>query len=346
MSMQFVNEVALLTKERKICYETKQGFELSSDDVLVNIAYCGICGSDLPRYFNGKVHFFPLTLGHEFSAIVVAIGNKVSNFEVGDHVVGVPLKPCFKCSACDQGLFGQCKNYSFIGSREPGALQKYLIVKEKNLIKVDKKLSLLEAAFVEPVSVAIHAAKKTIPRENKNSPILIYGFGNIGIVLYQYLKWKGYKNITVVNRSCKKSIIAKELGVNEYILEQDFKNSTLEFKYIFDCTPNNKALDIFLSHCLPEAVINIIGSKQESVVIEQSTFNRIQRLEVLVTGSWMSYSTPFPGEEWLEAIQGLQIGKITVGEEICGGVYKFSEIDKAFNAMKDTNKKTVISIND
>lgn len=72
-------------------------------NVVIKVAYCGICGSDLPRYFNGAVHSFPQILGHEFSGIVEEVGENVTSVSRGDRVAVAPLVPCGKCEFCQKG---------------------------------------------------------------------------------------------------------------------------------------------------------------------------------------------------------------------------------------------------
>ena len=86
--------------------------ELHAGEVKVAVAYCGICGSDLPRVFSGASYFYPIVLGHEFSGEVAALGKNVTHLSVGDRVSGVPLIPCMKCSDCLKGNYSLCKKYA------------------------------------------------------------------------------------------------------------------------------------------------------------------------------------------------------------------------------------------
>lgn len=95
--------------------------ELKDKEVLVKVAYCGICGSDLPRFFDGAVHNFPQILGHEFSGTIVKAGKEVSEGRLGKRVIGAPLMVCGKCPSCRAGKPQLCEHYGFIGSHQPGA---------------------------------------------------------------------------------------------------------------------------------------------------------------------------------------------------------------------------------
>ncbi len=82
------------------------------DEVRVKIASSGLCGSDLPRIFKNGAHYYPITLGHEFSGYIDAVGSGVDDLHPGDAVACVPLLPCFTCPECLKGFYSQCGNDS------------------------------------------------------------------------------------------------------------------------------------------------------------------------------------------------------------------------------------------
>lgn len=90
------------------------------DEVRVKIASSGLCGSDLPRIFKNGAHYYPITLGHEFSGYIDAVGSGVDDLHPDDAVACVPLLPCFTCPECLKGFYSQCAKYDFIGSRRDG----------------------------------------------------------------------------------------------------------------------------------------------------------------------------------------------------------------------------------
>lgn len=81
----------------------------NDEDVIVKVAYSGLCGSDIPRIFHHGAHFYPITLGHEFSGTIIEKGKKVHTLNIGDKIACVPLLPCFKCEECDNQLYSLCK---------------------------------------------------------------------------------------------------------------------------------------------------------------------------------------------------------------------------------------------
>lgn len=77
----------------------------AEDDVLVKVVSSGLCGSDIPRIFAQGAHYYPITLGHEFSGYVESYGTGVTDMQPGDAVACVPLLPCFRCPQCERGYF-------------------------------------------------------------------------------------------------------------------------------------------------------------------------------------------------------------------------------------------------
>lgn len=320
--------------------------KLESDKVLVKVAYCGVCGSDLPRYFEGGVHAFPQVLGHEFSGIVEAVGADVSDFISGDRVAVAPLIPCGKCDACQKGEPAMCSHYSFIGSREQGAMAEYVAVPAKNCVKVPESLSLKEAALLEPLTVAIHGVERIKLRAGVS--VMVLGAGTIGLLTLLALRARGVGEITVVDLNEKKLAIAQKIGADQLV------------------NPNTCPLeDYFKTHDLPEIVIetagsaltqvqairfiqkrgqiSYVGTSTKEVVLSPVDFEKILRGELEITGSWMSYSAPFPGFEWTAGLRYMAEKEINV-KPLITGIYSLEDLEKPFKEMvkKDSGHVKVL----
>ena len=129
--------------------------------VLIQVKYTGICGSDVPRVNGNACHFYPNVLGHEFSGTVAELGEGVTALQKGDRVAGVPLVPCMQCEDCQRGNYSLCKHYSFIGSREFGSFAEYVVIPENNAVKFEDAVSFEQGAFFEPATVALHGLQRT-----------------------------------------------------------------------------------------------------------------------------------------------------------------------------------------
>ena len=159
---------------------------LDEHDVLVRVSACGVCGSDLPRILTQGTYHFPTIPGHEFGGEVVAIGSCVKQNLLHKNVAVIPLIPCRTCKSCEVGDFAQCENYDFLGSRSDGGFAEYVKVPEENLVIMPDQVKPETAAFLEPISVALHVVSNT--GVNFGDDVVVFGLGAIGIFVAQWAK--------------------------------------------------------------------------------------------------------------------------------------------------------------
>ncbi len=137
---------------------------IKDDEALVEVKYCGICGTDIAIY-NG-IHpraKYPLIIGHEFSGVVREIRSDL--FKYGDHVVVNPLISCGQCVPCKENNEYVCQNLKILGIDTDGGFAKYAVVNTKKLHKIPDDLDLLTAALVEPFATGVHAFWKASPKK-------------------------------------------------------------------------------------------------------------------------------------------------------------------------------------
>src|SRR4051795_9502959 len=147
--------------------------------VLVKVAACGVCGSDIPRMLRNGGYVMPIICGHEFAGHVAALGEGVTGFEVGDLVSVPPLIPSYHCDFCLKGEFGLCENYDYFGSRNDGAYAQYVVSPVGNLLKMPAGIDPRAAAMLDPAAIALHALWKTGLRTGQR--VLVVGAGPIGL---------------------------------------------------------------------------------------------------------------------------------------------------------------------
>ena len=134
-------------------------------ELLVRIGACGVCGSDIPRiYVSGtSKQKYPLTIGHEFSGTVVAVGADADPTLVGKRGAFFPLIPCRRCDSCLSGNYAMCEDYDYMGSRRDGGFAEYCLVPSAwNFVEshnADTPMTML--AMAEPACVAQHAVRKS-----------------------------------------------------------------------------------------------------------------------------------------------------------------------------------------
>lgn len=159
------------------------GRPLGSEEIALQVAYVGICGTDL-HILDGDMDArvsLPAILGHEMSGTVTAVGDDVTEWAPGDEVVVVPLDWCGECPACLRGFSSICYRLNFMGIDSPGALQNSWIVHQRTLVRVPKTLGLKEAALAEPTAVAVHDVGRSELRTGQKA--LVVGGGPIGLLI-------------------------------------------------------------------------------------------------------------------------------------------------------------------
>lgn len=318
--------------------------EVKSDEVLVKVRACGICGSDIPRVLAGGVHFYPIVVGHEFSGDVVKVGEAVTTVKVGQRVTAAPLIPCGHCAACEQGNPAMCTHYSFIGSRQQGAMAEYVSVPARNIVPIAENVTYEQAAVIEPITVAIHGIERAGAIDSGKSAV-VYGCGTIGMLTLQCLKAKGIERVYAIDIDDRKLELAKKLGAYEILNSKEtdipkyFKEHGL-VDYAFETAGVRFLQAQIIDLVKKKGTVVYIGTAHGEVNLTNDTFEKILRSELQVTGSWMSYSSPFPGSEWKAAAEFLQSGKVDV-DELVRHKFPLSAGIKAFECLTDRNSGAI-----
>jgi 2-desacetyl-2-hydroxyethyl bacteriochlorophyllide A dehydrogenase len=169
--------------DRKIIVEKTVSTPPGPGEVQIKVAYVGLCGTDL-HIVHGSMDArvkIPLTFGHEMSGEIAIVGPQVQNWQVGDKVTVMPLDWDNSCPACLAGHKHICQNLNFVGIDSPGALQGLWNVKSSWLLALPADISLVDAALIEPVAVAIHDVRRAELKSGEK--IVILGGGPIGILI-------------------------------------------------------------------------------------------------------------------------------------------------------------------
>lgn len=174
--------MAMVTAPGKVEFQTKTLPDLGIRDVLVQVKAAAICGSDL-HIFKG-MHpsaALPVSIGHEASGQIIAVGEEVQKYKVGDRVTIEPIIACGKCDFCMRGEYHLCVNVSFQYRKGQGAFAPYFIASEDRVFKLPDHLSYEEGALVEPLAVALHAVKKS--GIHLGQTCAVFGAGAIGLLV-------------------------------------------------------------------------------------------------------------------------------------------------------------------
>ena len=199
--------------------------DISPDDVLIKVQATGICGSDIHGMDGSSGRRIPpIIMGHESAGIIAKVGANVTHWQVGDRVTFDSTIYCGDCFFCRRGEINLCDNRRVVGVscgdyRQHGAFAEYLAVPARILYRVPDDLSFVQAAFVEPVSIAAHAVELTPIALNDTA--VVVGTGMIGLLLIQVLKQTGVGKVIGIDLAESRLELARQLGADVTINARD-----------------------------------------------------------------------------------------------------------------------------
>ncbi|HHT05439.1 MAG TPA: galactitol-1-phosphate 5-dehydrogenase [Hydrogenispora sp.] len=328
-------KAAVLYAAQDLRYTDFETPRINEHEILVRVKASGICGSDLPRVLGNGAHYYPIILGHEFSGEVVEVGPAVTNVKVGERITGVPLVPCLKCFDCQKGWYAQCKNYSFIGSRVFGSWAEFVKLPAINGVRLPEGVTYEQGALFEPATVALHGL--LVMGFRGGTDVAIVGCGTIGMLALQFAKILGARRITAFDLDSRKLALAEKYGASACINtgDPDFKRQILDltagrgFEMVVESAGVEFTEKLSLDIAGNKGHVMFIGTPAKPITLTPGEFENINRKELTVRGSWMSYSPPFPGKEWELTGYYLQQGLLRV-DELIDRVIPLSEINAAF----------------
>ena len=315
-----------------------------SGQVLIQVKYTGICGSDIPRVNGTACHYYPNVLGHEFSGVVAETGANVTAVKTGDPVAGVPLVPCLKCTDCQKGNYSLCRHYSFIGSRQSGSFAEYVAVPEKNVVKYGDEISFEQGAFFEPSTVALHGLRRL--DYQGGGTVAILGGGTIGMFTLQWAKIFGAAKVVVFDIVDERLELAKSLGADAGIntMESDFIEQALNmtdqkgFDYVYETAGNTITMKMAFELAANKGGVCFIGTPTKEISFTVEEWENLNRKEFTLTGSWMSYSAPFPGDEWELTAHYFNTGELKIDDSFIYQKIPLSKIADAFAMYKEPGR--------
>ena len=194
----------------------------AADELLIQVAACGICGSDVHGYDGSSGRRIPpIVMGHEAAGIVFSVGSQTSGFAVGDRVTFDSTVYCGACEFCRSGAVNLCNNRQVLGVscgeyRRAGAFAEFVTVPARIAYRLPEALSFAEAAMLEAVSVALHGIAVSGLAEGEI--VLVIGAGMIGLLLLQAARAAGASRVFVSDVDPTRLALASDLGADETFL--------------------------------------------------------------------------------------------------------------------------------
>lgn len=306
-----IQDIKIEKKEKPVC---------GKKEILIEVNYCAICGTDVRIYFHGhKKVIPPAVIGHEITGKIVEIGNAVdkTDLNIGDKVTTVTSIGCGKCKMCKQGFYNLCPDTKAIGYFYPGGFTEYLIIPEnaveqKAVLKLPENISLLEGALIEPLSCCING--QSYLNIKKTDTVVIFGGGPIGLMHANLAQAEGAEKVIVIDPAFER---LEEFGrqFEELIL---WNPNSLNIREEIEKQTGGYGVDVVITACPAKKAqmdgIELLGSKgrisffgglpKDNSVIQIDS-NLIHYKELSVFGAFASNK-----KDYLKAAHFISEGKI------------------------------------
>ena len=305
----------VLTEYRKLELADLPRPEPGPQDVLVRVAACGICGSDVHGYDGSTGRRIPpLVMGHEAAGIVAAIGQQVTKFQAGDRITFDSTVYCGECRFCRSGDVNLCDRRQVIGVscaefRREGAFAEYVVVPERIAYLLPEDMSFPEAAMLEAVSVALHGVAVSNVRGGETA--LVVGAGMIGLLTMQAARAAGCKRVMIADIDETRLGLAKSLGVDEALclsgaqLTQEVQRLTGGFgvDLVLEAVGRNETVATSIDCVRKGGTVTLIGNITPEVTLP---LQKVVSRQIRLQGSAASSG------EYPEAIKLVAGGQIQV----------------------------------
>lgn len=325
------------------------------DEVRIKVKWCGICGSDLhefldgpiftpgtvPQYITGCVN--PVTMGHEFSGEVVAVGPDCTKIKVGDRVIPEPLVVCGECPPCKAGQHNVCEHLSFLGFvSNNGGFAEYCNFTEKLVHKMPDGMTYEQGAIVEPLSVGYHSLK--VGHFQAGQTAVVAGAGPIGLATIASLKALGAAKIIAVQRKSVRQEYAKNTGA-DIVLDPNVDDVTAKVREL----TGGKGADVAFETTSSEQCFHLLRDCIKPHGYEVITSIWVQDISMnpnvlVMTEKNIVGSICYTDDDFREVIALLAAGKIQVPGYITKKIHLDDILTEGFGTLTGPEKKAQVKI--
>lgn len=315
--------------------------------ILIRIRMIGICGSDIHVY-HGKHPFttYPVTQGHEVSGEIVALGQGVEGFHLGQKVTVEPQVFCGKCHPCTHGKYNLCEELKVMGFQTTGVASTYFAVDASKVTPLPESLSFEEGAMIEPLAVAVHAVRRFGEVEGKKVAVL--GAGPIGNLVAQSAKALGAETVMVTDVSDYRLELAKRCGADVTVntAREDFGQAMVrcmgpdKADVIYDCAGSNVTMNQAIRCARKGSVIILVAVFADMATVDLAVLND-HELDLNTT---MMYRH----EDYVTAIELVEQGKVQL-RPLMSRTFPFRQFKQAYeyiDANRETSMKILVNVQD
>ncbi|REJ07540.1 zinc-binding dehydrogenase [Halobacillus trueperi] len=308
--------------------------EVGKDQVKIEVKYTGICGSDIHTYEGHYKVKVPVTLGHEFSGVVVDVGEGVTEFKIGDRVTSeTTFYVCGECEYCRSGDYNLCNHRKGLGTQQDGGFAKYLIARKESVHHLPSQVDYRSGAMTEPLACTYHAVEKTVI--NPGDLVVVIGPGPIGLFTAQVAKSRG---ATVIIAGLSHDQIrlskAEELGIDYAIDIQ--KRDLQEFVHgltdgygadvVYECSGAIPAAGLALDLLKKKGQYGQVGIFAKPEI--EFDLEKIIQKEIQVVGSRSQKSS-----DWEPSLELMNSGRVNARSMVTHE-FPITEWEQAYQAIK------------
>ena len=269
-------------------------------EVVVAVAGCGICGTDLHILDGEFAPTLPVVPGHEFAGEVVAVGSAVDELAVGAQVAVDPSLYCGECYYCRRGRGNLCERWAAIGVTAAGGAAELAVAPVANCFRLPEGVPTADAALIEPLSCAVHAFDVLQPR--MGDAFLIYGAGTMGLIMMELAKRAGAAGVSVVDLNPSRLETARLLGCSAAVTSADELERPRGWDVVVDCTGAVAAIEDGLERVAPGGTFQQFGVSGERAVARFSPY-RVYNKEIRIVGTMsLLHSFERAAELFLEGV--------------------------------------------
>ncbi len=251
-------------------------------DVVVAVAACGLCGTDLHILQGEFAPSLPLVPGHEFAGDVVAVGTAVSELRVGDRVAVDPSLFCHECHYCRRGQGNLCERWAAIGVTTAGGAAQFARAPVANCVLLPEHVATRDAALIEPLSCAVRGYD--VLRSQLATHVLIYGSGTMGLMMLELAKRTGASTVDMVDLNPDRLVTARALGCSGTAASAQELDRPRGWDVVIDATGNARAIQDGLGRVGKGGTFLQFGVADYATRVSIEPY-RIYNQEITITGS-------------------------------------------------------------
>lgn len=262
--------------------ETVEDPTPGAGEVVVQVAACGLCGTDLHILEGEFAPSLPIIPGHEFSGTVVACGPGVLDVAEGDRVAVDPSLYCHECHYCRLGRENLCLRWGAIGVTVAGGAAEFVAVPAANCVRLPEHIAVGDATLIEPLSCAVRGYD--VLSSQLGSHVLIYGAGTMGLMMLRLAQRVGASSVDIVDVNPDRLDVARTMGASTAVLSADEVEQPYGWELVVDATGNEQAIQDGIDRVGPGGTFLQFGVSSYAARATIEPY-RIYNKEITITGS-------------------------------------------------------------